>query len=41
MPNSATEYKDIKALFEKTTVGFNIHTIERVQNPILWKFYVL
>ncbi|XP_029598324.1 protein mono-ADP-ribosyltransferase PARP12 [Salmo trutta] len=41
LPNSATEYKDIKALFDKTTVGFNIRTIERVQNPALWKFYVL
>ncbi|XP_029617380.1 protein mono-ADP-ribosyltransferase PARP12 isoform X2 [Salmo trutta] len=41
LPNSATEYKDIKALLDKTTVGFNIHTIKRVQNPILWKFYVL
>ncbi|CAB1346027.1 unnamed protein product, partial [Coregonus sp. 'balchen'] len=41
LPNSAKEYKDIKALFEKTTVGFHIRTIERVQNPILWKFYVL
>ncbi|XP_055793542.1 protein mono-ADP-ribosyltransferase PARP12-like [Salvelinus fontinalis] len=41
LPNSAKEYKDIKAIFDKTTVGFNIRTIERVQNPILWKFYVL
>ncbi|CAB1346047.1 unnamed protein product, partial [Coregonus sp. 'balchen'] len=41
LPNSAKEYKDIKARFEKTTVGFHILTIERVQNPILWKFYVL
>ncbi|XP_038833605.1 protein mono-ADP-ribosyltransferase PARP12-like [Salvelinus namaycush] len=41
LSSSTGEYEDIKAHFEKTVVGFHIHTIERVQNPALWKFYVL
>ncbi|XP_035604913.1 protein mono-ADP-ribosyltransferase PARP12-like isoform X1 [Oncorhynchus keta] len=41
LSSSTGEHEDIKALFEKTVVGFQIHTIERVQNPALWKFYML
>ncbi|XP_048124195.1 protein mono-ADP-ribosyltransferase PARP12 isoform X1 [Alosa alosa] len=39
MPSSTNEYKQIMALFNTTMRGFNMVSIERIQNKALWEVF--
>lgn len=39
LSKSAKEYNMIEKLFKRTMAQSNIHNIQRIQNPSLWKVF--